>query len=177
MKILTPLAVPWMVAPMQANVTVLTEDDEYGNHQVRFAAVFGVDAAAAAQERRQQVCLTFTTYGWMRRTPRVSATEVILRAEYDWSRVTGAPLAGESGSKLDARVERLWRETGLCPDPKVYTVENSDWHIGHDKARFRLQHFLVVGEASCVEVLAGRCDWIAQGKPSTSSGPIPGENA
>jgi hypothetical protein len=181
-KRLMPLAVPWMISPSMPSLTLISDEDEQGRHLVQFCGLFGFeDGVARAADaiivddgklvvnahetsaRYQLICLQFDLLGWMRRSPQVSDREVIHESDYDWSCVPGWKRDCEEIDDWLARCQHDWAATRICPNPGVYVVENSDWNVGPDKERFKLEHFLIVGESISIEILARACSWVSKG--------------
>ena len=180
MKILKPLLVPWMIAPSLPRLTLISEED--GENSVRFRGFFGfegagntrqdsilVDNAALAvnknepSARYQLISVKFEMLGWLRRSPQISDREVICESDYDWSNVPGVIRDGEGVTEWRTRFAREWRETRICPNPGAYIVGNSDWEVGPPKAKFNLNHFLILGDACSVEILAKNQTWTSEG--------------
>jgi hypothetical protein len=56
-----------------------------------------------------------------------SNSQVIDENIYDWTQVPGGWPRGED---IYAHLERdrvSWRQTGVCPDPRMYVIDNSPW--------------------------------------------------
>jgi len=74
---------------------------------------------------------------------------------YDWERVP--EFRDENGSLAghEDKFNEIWKETGICPNPSVYQVEDSDWakSIGSN-----ITHYLVLGGDYNLEVLADSCN-------------------
>ncbi len=180
MKLLKPLLVPWMIAPSLPKLTLISEED--GTHFVKFRGFFGFEGVANnSQEsvivdgvtlearkvglpaRYQLISLKFDLVGWFRRSPQYSDSEVIRETDYDWSCVPGVIRDHESVTDWRIRFLKEWNDSRICPNSGVYVVENSDWDVGPDKARFNLNHFLIVGESCFIEILAKGCTWMSEG--------------
>lgn len=83
-----------------------------------------------------------------------SQDAIIDEESFDWSLL---PCEHKSGNydEYDQCFDRLWRETGLCPDPSAYVVENSPWVLElSNPHRYPFEHFLICGHDSYVEVLS-----------------------
>ncbi|APW61147.1 hypothetical protein BSF38_02651 [Paludisphaera borealis] len=61
--------------------------------------------------------------------------------------------------EFQRRFWNTWRQTGLCPDPGVYSIEFSDWlRILSPKAD-DFKHFMICGHDSYIEVVARTFSW------------------
>ncbi|GDY12938.1 hypothetical protein LBMAG53_18160 [Planctomycetota bacterium] len=91
--------------------------------------------------------------GYLRVSPAYSDREVISRIEYDHSNVPENSSVIEMDNYLK-RFQEKWRESGLCPDPNIYFVEQSSW-IPTIPAynQTNINHILLVSEDCYVEIL------------------------
>ncbi len=58
---------------------------------------------------------------------------------------------------VQERVKALWerwRQSGRCPDPRMYEVVGSHWIEALGKVAHGLTHFIIVGHDSFIEVIA-----------------------
>ena len=57
-----------------------------------------------------------------------------------------------------------WKETSICPDPRIYEVENSKWLENEARAiKLGCKHFIVLGHDNYIEVLAKDWNWVSLG--------------
>jgi len=184
MKLLRPLSAPWMIDPSMPKLTLISEEN--GRQLVKFCGLFAYGSVASApvesvivddgdallvnlnekSARYQLISLRFELLGWLRRYPQYSDREVVHESDYDWSCVSGCIRNDESVDDWIKRYQQEWIDTGVCPNPGAYVVENSDWDVGPDKDRYNLKHFLIIGESTFIEVLAQDCSWISEGNIS-----------
>jgi hypothetical protein len=106
-----------------------------------------------------RVRLIFRSGLWVRWSPAHSDSEAVRKADYDWS---GVPELRPGPDFYETYVQerKKWTETGLCPDPHVYVVQESPWarEISQNVAGSeRYRHYLVLGHDAYAEVLAE--DW------------------
>src|SRR5690606_31132037 len=98
---------------------------------------------------------------WARMLPAHSDLQVIDEANYDWSQVTGRRRPDEAIDEYLIRKSATWRESGVCPNPRFYQVDESAWlHdvIAGSEQREDWRHFLILGHDAYVEVIAnGMC--------------------
>lgn len=181
MKKLIPLNVPWSVSPSSPNIKIICEED--GDTLVQFFAFFGFIPHTGKEITREQVIvgtdgltidptlkhgryhlisLTFKNVGWVLRNIQHSDIEVIDESQYDWSEVRGAIRSGEDISTWKQRYAKEWKDTEISPDPAIYVVTNSDWH-SDEAEKWNLNHYLIVGYSSSVEILAQDMEWASEG--------------
>lgn len=172
MNILNPLPVPWQMAATSGWIELTSP--EHGPHTVRIGASFlpdieGADAPGSADRSARPteahvVRLTFPGTCWLRRSAPTPGGDPIRESDYRmpdvWDGFSGTDDIDESFRHFYA----LWQETGLCPDPSVYIVGNSDWNIGPDKERLKLHHFFFYGRDSVLEILAPSFSWVSEGR-------------
>jgi len=94
----------------------------------------------------------------------VADHEVIRESDYDWSAVQSSPKPQESVDQTVRRSHELWVMTGICPNSRMYEVENSQRpkELGLSDAAWR--QYLLLGHDEYLEVIAQGWTWEA-GQP------------
>lgn len=181
MRKLVPLNVPWSVSPSLSNLKLICEEN--GDTVVQFFAFFGFIPHTGEEITNEQVIvgadgliidptlehgryhvisLTFKNVGWALRNIQHSDLEVIDESQYDWSEVRGAIRSGEDISAWEERYAEEWKDTKIAPDPGAYTIANSDWRAA-EAEEWKLNHYLIVGDSSSIEILAQDMEWASGG--------------
>ncbi len=91
---------------------------------------------------------------WARVSPGLSDADPIDRSRYD---VRALRPYDDPLLPVHERVRAAWaawRQTGRCPDPRMYQVVGSHWIEPLGKVADGLAHFIIVGHDSFVEVIA-----------------------
>jgi hypothetical protein len=113
--------------------------------------------AAEAVERGPYRLLRIAFRGCVgaRMYPAHSDSQVVDECVYDWTQVPGRWSPGEDIYAYLERDRVVWRQSGVCPDPRVYEVVNSPWleemQLEGDQ---RWKHYLILGHDAFVEVVA-----------------------
>jgi hypothetical protein len=101
--------------------------------------------------------------------------ELIPYSLYDWSEIK-YHLDLESKSEWDIEeleeskklANRFWQQTGFCPDPHMYVVENSPWLQelqanglckGNKDMGITFDHYLIIGHSCYIDVIAEGWSW------------------
>jgi hypothetical protein len=105
------------------------------------------------------VKVAFDGINLARVSPAVSDIEVISESLFDWSRVPGGIASGGSAEDSVENFGDLWRVTGLCPDPRMYEVQDSRWLQDLGLTATAWRHFIMLGHDEYVEIVAQRFDW------------------
>lgn len=74
----------------------------------------------------------------------------------------GAIRVGEEVPTWLERHAKEWKDTEISPNPGIYMIANSDWHAA-EAEQWKLNHYLIVGYSSSVEILAQDVKWISDG--------------
>ncbi len=189
---LIPVKVPWYVSPSTPFLR-LTVGEDPGDcpTEVDFlafcplekpSASLGVDAKITAAGDQFQlldgkdphdriVRVTFDLSGCARMYPSHSNVEIIEAASYDWSELKYdyqySPehdnWGEEEWDEYNRPEEEEWQQTGICPNPRMYEVENSSWlkelqALGYYK-RPEVQHYIILGHSAYIEVIASGWHW------------------
>jgi hypothetical protein len=91
--------------------------------------------------------------------PAYSDSEVIEEDRYDWSRI---PVNYSIENGVDEFRERfwdLWRVTGQCPDPAVYSIDCSDWLPLLHPVKSPSVHYIICGHSNYIEMIAKGFSW------------------
>jgi hypothetical protein len=111
------------------------------------------------------VRLTFQHAFWVRVSPAFSDTQIIDEAAFDWTQVRGAYQSDEGIEEYLRRTQRPWLESGVCPNPCFYSIDNSAWMreaCAHTQEKYH--HFILLGSEEYVEVIAKSWSWL-EGQP------------
>jgi hypothetical protein len=148
---LIPEKVPWQVSPSTPHLSVSASESERDT-----IVEANCNLQEADEQRFVRISMNFGRAQHVRTAPSVSDVEVVAEGDYDWSDVQGIDAEDISGSQT--RFFATWTDTGICPDPGVYEVRDSEWSkaVG---AGTSVRHFLIVGHDSYVEVLAEKLTW------------------
>lgn len=152
---LVPVEVPWMVSPSGGIVELRTFEAE--PTQIVVVVSWGPLSDTQDNSRCDHVRLTFDA-GWVRKTPIQGQSPVMFEGAFDCADVPLVNISSQPESALEAFQQR-WRESGTCPDPRVYRVEGSRWVSEAGALKGRCIHFLVLGQDAYAEVLSNAWAW------------------
>lgn len=177
MQKLRPIKVPWQVSPSTPCLRLFASETSEEHTQVTFSAHFalrekptkinqiGFESAAIESnpylseskktDSHSLVKVEFNRGLWSRLSPAFSDREVLNPAEFDDSLLSGSSPQVDVQRWL-ADFQSSWIKTGYCPDPGIYLVEESDWC---QRVSSKLNHYLIEGHDSYVEVLAEGYSW------------------
>ncbi len=113
------------------------------------------DGPVSKPYRQVRVCFPGEAYAKV--SPAFSDTQVIDESRFDWSQVPGRWNPGEDIFDYLRRQDRLWHQTGICPNPRIYQIEGSRWLQDvsfSDDPSPRLSHYIILGHDLFVEVIA-----------------------
>ncbi len=156
---LVPIAVPWQIA--LATPYLRLEINDYGSRTLSFIASFLLDATA---KEERLVTVTF------KKLKRVRVNYITLEGGgmdenlYDW---TDVPLRFTEEMNLSVREKQynaMWLNSGVCPDPRMYQVIQSQLLEPNEIEQHQVQHYLAVGEEFTLDIVAGDWKWSA-GEP------------
>lgn len=166
---LIPVKVPWKIAVSTPFLTLTV--NEFEPAQVEFLAQFNPYSEDIEDER--VVTATFTGVWHYRGSSALDEGQSpIDESLYAWSAVKLKDLPVFDAKSLNdwaRNFSKEWKATGLCPDPGMYEVHNSDWTSLAQSEEGDYTHFLIVGEARCVEILSMTWSWEARDKKDLSS--------
>jgi len=91
----------------------------------------------------------------------VSDSEVIAEDDHDWIDIASSLMPDESIEENIGRTRDLWLSTGICPDPGLYEVRNSDLLSEFPQQSNELRHYMLLGHDEYIEVLAKGWSWEA----------------
>lgn len=177
LEILFPVEVPWMISPSVPYLR-LQSNSQGQPTSVTFIGFFELEAGlepavpsvvrdpgefvhsnTAKGSEHRLVRVVFDEGLHARARPAFSDLEVISEQSYDWSNVLSGIEDNETAEESVARVGRLWKTTGLCPDPRMYEVRESKWlhELGLDPMRWH--HYILLGHDDYIEVVARKYEW------------------
>jgi hypothetical protein len=185
---LKPLKVPWMLSPSVPFLQLVAQEGSPGHSvAVQFVAYDKrlekdsenrapgkVHVARPLSEFRpfdgpvtkpyRQIRMCFPGEAYAKVSPAFSDCQVIDESCFDWSDVPGRWEPGEDIFDYMRRQDRLWHQTGICPNPRIYQIEDSHWvrdaSFSGDPSP-RLNHYIILGHDLFVEVIAS--DYIVIG--------------
>jgi hypothetical protein len=185
-KKLKPVLVPWMISPSVPMLSVQSHNDFPDS--VTFIGHFKCEEPALDERPgadyevvkgdpefkeagigdRGAFCMVkidLQAGARFRTRPAYSDLEVVRRDDFDWSEIAGVRKPSESASQSVKRIQHLWITTGVCPNPRMYEVESSDWVV---ESGLRLdegwKHYLLLAHDSFVELIAKGWNW-KRGQP------------
>jgi hypothetical protein len=147
--ILTPVKVPWMVAPSTPFLHVhVSEDPNEEPSEVRFVGYLG---PLAQNGRSYQIIRVILEPGvWLHIRPGRLDVDPIDKSRFDTQRL---PQKTSDAEAFVRRRREEWQRTGLCPDPRMYEVERSPWIEEAGKDAGEYTHLIVSGHDYYVDVL------------------------
>jgi hypothetical protein len=180
---LIPFAVPWSVSPstpfLVLHITEQASDPSYAQFVAndKLAAAgqsssrtsgkkveiwqpsdwSGPDISDSRSEYRL-VRIEFKGVRYASMRAAYSDREVVDRSAFDWSGISPYYDGGDVGTFL-AAFDQKWRDSGICPDPRIYEVEQ----LGPVGLKTH-QQYLILGHDAYIEVVA-RSASIVLGKP------------
>ena len=94
---------------------------------------------------------------WAKMSPSYSGESVIDRSRYDWTELGRWSIVEADMEEQIRSFQSEWLRTGVCPDPYVYEVRESQWATEIGAANFT--HYLVLGHDVTIDVLAKGFTW------------------
>ena len=178
---LIPVLVPWYISPAVPvlSITIIEMNSITVSFQAGFGPInpytggineevrlekneFASLGYRNALEVRVELTFLFTTD--VRINPCISEGRII---DYDLYDTSGLLPALSSDFNRDTRDEfQMWKATGYCPTPRMYSIEPSAWleslteqgyqyHLGERPAK----HYMILGEDMWIEILAKEWSW------------------
>ncbi len=151
---LSPQALPWMISPSGAGLR-LSYDEEQGRATIDVVVSYG-PLEARSGVGRSTVELQFEGCCGLRLAPILDEAAPLAARSLDRSKLAEFDPGEDARVRLAGMLAR-WRESGCCPDPHVYELLGSDWATQFDAPG--LHHYLVLGSAVIVDVLAQSLAW------------------
>jgi len=75
-------------------------------------------------------------------------------SQYNWRRVMTPHFEPVSNVDKYATTKKIWLQSGICPNPKAYYVENSSWLATCPPDCASLKHFFFVGTEVTIGIIA-----------------------
>lgn len=158
---LAPLDVPWQISPSTPALSFATEyvdGDNFG--VIRFTGFLGL-ATTLVEKHGNYVPVTvlLERLVFAKFYPEFSIEDKERLDNYDWNNVPEFRDAAGSLKGSTDRFHAQWKDTGICPEPAAYRVEESELlvSLGFDDDHFT--HFLFVGDDFNVEAVAQNMKW------------------
>ena len=149
---LISVKVPWQISPSSACLRSLSSiDDE--SQKIPTLVTFIVNFESTADKIIE---LEFVTGLWAKIYTSYSEEHIFDPSKYDWSPFQTKYIKSEQ--TID-EFRQKWKQTGTCPDPKMYEVENSHWLKEIQNYRNNLKHYFILGNDSYIEVIASAFQW------------------
>lgn len=180
---LIPVKVPWQVSASVSCLRVYASEGAGSQcRSVDFIAHFGLARSDSEQRTVRGVRIVeapgdfvptdggigayrlvrvlFKEGLWVKVCPSHSDTEIIREDFYDWSALDWRVEDSPEGSAFLNRFWDRWRNTLVCPDPRMYQVEESTWlqELGLDSGS-GWKHYMILGHDAYVEVIARDWQW------------------
>ena len=163
---LRPINAPWMISTAAPEIGFRVKSQEGLFHgYVDFLALFTPPKAwRGGDDRYYHVVVVFDSIVSLRMSPEFSGIDRSRWHGYDWGAVPGAvDDNGESESRLN-QLDEQWEWTGVCPDPRAYVIEDSDWlvQLGFTSDlpdSLRVDHYLLMGRDHYIEIIAKSMRW------------------
>lgn len=182
MQRLVPVPVPWQVSPSTPYLR-LTMNEAWSEDptNVTFVAHHGlrVPSKPAASVGPESVVVSSNPYDLINSDGERSETHSVVRITFDGAahhaRMSGYPYEDRLDPELFEETEllglsdemdverwgrerdRIWLESGHCPTPNFYRVENSHWLKEFNSTGY--EHYLIRGHDAYAEVVAKGWKW------------------
>lgn len=152
MNRVTPISAEWMVSSTERELDI--DDDQDGTLRVSFLGYFGKALNdGEITDKYQDVNIEFIGVKEYRHFPDYSSEDGERLDSYDWAPVPEFRDKEGSLAKHGETFHKVWSETGLCPDPAVYEIVDSNWvcEFGNNRS---VKHYLVLGGDYNLEIIA-----------------------
>jgi hypothetical protein len=116
-----------------------------------------------AQYQYQKVKVRFDSFYAIKMLPAYNSLSIINYKEYDWSFVMFFDLLCKDSKLWSEKFHPHWKQTNICPDPRMYEVVNSRWLNETKASKFGYKHFILLGHDNYIEVLAKDWNWLSLG--------------
>ncbi|MBC8111732.1 MAG: hypothetical protein H7Y04_11790 [Verrucomicrobia bacterium] len=104
----------------------------------------------------ERVCIRFRGAVWTRTFPKVNSD--LPENLFDTSKIDML-YDLENVSETFIKLEELWTNSGICPNPDFYEVINSQWVAETEAHKWKCKHFVIVGHDMWLELLAQSFEW------------------
>jgi hypothetical protein len=166
---LVPIFAPWKISPSISAFAVTMEEDGDTTVTVNVYTLSKeitldgecVDFSLLRGDTR--VVLTFELGLWVRTSLAYSDSKPLPPGLFNID--AQSPIVNLHGfSPLEdeywVQHKRLWINTDLCPDPGVYTVENSSWLEETGASRWSCKHYVLEGREMWMEIIGRNLTWV-----------------
>lgn len=149
-QLVTPVELPWMLSTSVTDFRVAWHEN--GDAVVLADVYLGAHGGDEFRRVRLdfRVAAFVLTCGWYKDYCNIA------NGAYCWSSVGSSPLTVADLEEELASFAARWAETGICPDPHLYTIRNSKLAATFPVA---VTHFLLTGPESYIEIIAQSFDW------------------
>lgn len=186
-NILIPARIPWMVSPstpllslysseaVDESATVvqlvgyfaLEDQQSDQNNPLIITIVPAIENLEISREKSigpyKLLKIQFTEGLWVHMYPSYSEGEIIDWSKYNRSKITPSMQSFRDVSKYLEHFKDQWEKSGICPDPRIYEVIDSDWLRDTQADNAKFHHFLILGHDSYIEIIASKWDWESLG--------------
>jgi hypothetical protein len=188
---LIPVKVPWQVSVSASFLKLLAyESATDGPAQVSFVAQFGcleqgragrdalvghsVDRVSSpydgserqpldGKEGYQLVHVSFERGLWIRMLPGFSESEILDPNSFDTSALLPLELSPKNLNEIRKTFWQNWIKSGVCPDPRMYEVEESSWLEELRLTTKGYRHIVICGHDAFIEIIAKSWNWKSGG--------------
>lgn len=153
---LIPVQVPWRVSLSTPFLTVRVA--EFEERQIEFVATFW--SQMIGHDERKVKVTTDARVVNIKSSFDFDGSIGIENFDYDRSEID-LPSIDEDIAAWGKRFTDKWNETGICPNPRMYEVIESEWITASYNTNGQYKHYLIIGEVMAVEFLCEKWTWEA----------------
>ncbi len=154
---LVPVRVPWRVSLSTPFLTVRVS--EFEEREIEFVATFWSETIGS-DERKVKLFPKGLSLILIKSSEEDRAISVE-NFDYDWSKITHLPSIRENLNLWREQFNKRWKETGFCPDPRMYEVIDSEIFLSIYPSEQGYKHYLLIGEMMAIEFLCKNWTWEA----------------
>ncbi len=154
---LIPVQVPWRVSLSTPFLTVRVA--EFEERHIEFVATFRLETSG--MDERKIKITTDAQLVNIKSSFEFDGSISVENFNYDYSEISDMPNMNEDITAWGKRFTDKWNETGICPNPRMYEVIESEWVTASYNANGQYKHYLIIGEVMAVEFLCEEWKWEA----------------
>jgi hypothetical protein len=154
METLLPVNVPWRISLTIPCLALHL--DESSNTELRFR---GEVLSSTGEPVETDVIVVMNPGHWLRVKPAASDATTLDELHYDKASIPLMALLREDRIRWKSTFLEEWRRSQVCPDPRSYTVPNSNWVAEVSKRINGHRHYVFCGEDIAVEALTRGISW------------------
>lgn len=154
---------PWTISSSVSDlrVEIIENGDTYISAE---AAVLPEEGKMEKALEYRRVLLVFAAGQWVKTEPAYDDRHIFPPGRFEEAEQKRFDFLSLEGRR---EYRKEWVNSGICPDSRIYTVENSLWLRETNAERFGCHHYVLKGLDMWVELLAKSIQWQIQG-PSTA---------